>query len=97
MPTSATSKNRRDRGRPLRQRVRAVLDRPVPARRPHVGPRAVKQPLSRYAHESPQAGRRTCKAAPNPLWTHADRPGLRVRRRRGLSTGRPEGHGVDEA
>lgn len=41
---------------------RAVLDRPMPARRLRVAPRAVKRPLSRYAYKSLRIDRRTYKA-----------------------------------
>jgi hypothetical protein len=42
---------------------RAVLDHPMPPRRPRASPRAVKRPLSRYAYKSLRIDRRTCKAA----------------------------------
>jgi hypothetical protein len=41
---------------------RHVLDNLLPARRPRISPRAVKRPLSRHAHKSLRAGRRTYKA-----------------------------------
>ncbi|WP_251021908.1 IS4 family transposase [Streptomyces sp. ISL-98] len=41
---------------------RAVLDQLMPARRLRVSPRAVKRPLSRYAHKSLKIDRRTYKA-----------------------------------
>lgn len=41
---------------------RAVLDQLMPARRLRVSPRAVKRPLSRYAHKSLKVDRRTYKA-----------------------------------
>jgi hypothetical protein len=41
---------------------RAVLDRPMPARRLRLSPRAVKRPLSRYAYKSLRVDRRTYKA-----------------------------------
>jgi len=41
---------------------RAVLDHPMPARRIRLSPRAVKRPLSRYAHKSLRVDRRTYQA-----------------------------------
>ncbi|MFF4402011.1 transposase [Streptomyces sp. NPDC001480] len=41
---------------------RAVLDQPMPTRRLRLSPRAVKRPLSRYAHKSLRVDRRTYKA-----------------------------------
>lgn len=41
---------------------RQVLDNPLPARRLRVSPRAVKRPLSRYAHQSLRVDRRTYTA-----------------------------------
>ncbi|GAA3140482.1 IS4 family transposase [Streptomyces echinatus] len=41
---------------------RAVLDHLMPARRLRVSPRAVKRPLSRYAHKSLKVDRRTYRA-----------------------------------
>jgi hypothetical protein len=41
---------------------RAVLNHPMPPRRLHVSPRAVKRPLSRYAYKSLRVDRRTYKA-----------------------------------
>ncbi|MCX4515751.1 IS4 family transposase [Streptomyces sp. NBC_01619] len=41
---------------------RAVIDRPMPNRRLRLSPRAVKRPLSRYAHKSLKVDRRTLKA-----------------------------------
>jgi hypothetical protein len=41
---------------------RAVLDKPLPARRLRVSPRAVKRPMSRYAYKSLRVDCRTYNA-----------------------------------
>jgi hypothetical protein len=41
---------------------RAVLDQPMPARRLRLSPRAIKRPMSRYAHKSLRVDRHTYKA-----------------------------------